>query len=102
MEFLTMAQMNKIKSLVAMAGLLGGLALASVPAFAQTAAPATPPPPGSGMMEHGMPNNQAGTMTNAEMMEKMAKMMDNCNRMMESMAQEKGGAATPAAPTNKN
>ena len=28
-------------------------------------------------------------------------MMDNCNRMMESMMQNKGGTITPPAPTNK-
>jgi hypothetical protein len=102
MEFPTMAQMTKIKSVIAMAGLVGGLAVAGVPAFAQTAAPATPPAaPGSGMMMPSMPNGQAGMPMNLEMMQKMTKMMANCNHMMESMAQEKGGATAPAAPTNK-
>ncbi len=97
-----MAQLNKTKGVIAMAGLLGGLALAGVQAFAQSAAPATPPAtPGSGMMEHGMPNGQGAMMMNPEMMQKMSRMMDNCNRMMESMAQEKGGAAAPTAPANK-
>ena len=80
MEFPTITQMNKIKGVIAMAGLLGGLALAGAPAFAQTAAPATPPTTsGSGMMEHGMPNSQGGKMMKPEMMQKMAKMMDGCN-----------------------
>jgi len=101
-EFRTMAQMNKIKGVIAMVGLLGGLALAGVPAFAQTVAPATPPAaPGGGMMMQGMPNGQAGMPMNPEMMQKMTKMMDNCNHMMELMAQEKGGATAPAAPANK-
>ncbi len=34
-----MAQMDKIKGVIATAGLLTGLALTGVPAFAQTAAP---------------------------------------------------------------
>jgi len=38
---------------------------------------------------------------NPKMMQKMTKVMDNCNHMMESMAQEKGGATAPAAPPNK-
>lgn len=94
-----MAQMTKIKNMIAMAGLVGGLVLAGVPAFAQTAAP--PAAPGSGMMMPGRPNGQAAMPMNPEMMQKMTKMMDGCNRMMESMAQEKGGATAPAAPTNK-
>ena len=97
-----MAQMNKMKGVIAMAGMVGGLALASVPAFAQTAAPATPTTPsGGGMMMHGMPNGQAAMPMNPEMMQKMSRMMDNCNHMMESMAQGKGGVAVPAAPSNK-
>ncbi len=99
-----MAQMNKVKGVMAVTALLGSLALAGVPAFAQTAAPATPPAaspanPGSGMMGHGMPNGQ--TAMNPEMMQKMAKMMDGCNHMMETMAQEKAAAPAPAAPASK-
>lgn len=104
MEFLNMARMNKITGVIATAGLLTGLTLAGAPAFAQTAAPATPPAvspatPGNGMMGRGMPSGQAAM--NSEMMQKMAKMMDGCNNMMEAMAREKAAAPTPAAPANK-
>ena len=89
-----MARMNKIKDMIAMAGLAGGLALAGIPAFAQS----TPPSQGGGMMQ-GIPNGRAGMMMNPEMQQKMSKMMDNCNRMMESM--NKAGGVVPAAPANK-
>lgn len=101
MEFPTMVQMNKIKGAIAMAGLAGGLALAGVPAFAQTPAPSTPQAaPGSGMMMN-MPNGQAGMPMNPEMMQKMSKMMDNCNNMMELMMKKEGGPGAPSAPANK-
>jgi hypothetical protein len=90
-----MGQMHKTKGMIATAGLLTGLAVAGVPAFAHMAAPATPPvagpaTPGGGMMEHAMPSGQ--TAMHPEMMQKMAKMMDGCNHMMAAMAQEKGPA----------
>jgi hypothetical protein len=96
-----MAQMNKIKGAIAVASLVGGLALAGVPAFAQTPAPSTPQAaPGNGMMMKDMPNGQAGMPTNPEM-QKMSKMMDNCNNMMESMMKKEGGPGAPSAPANK-
>lgn len=102
MEFPTMAQMNKIKCAIAVAGLVGGLALAGVPAFAQTPAPSTnQAAPGNGMMMKDMPNGQAGMPMNPEMMQKMSKMMDNCNNMMESMMKKKDGTDAPSAPANK-
>ena len=92
-----MAQMNKTKRVIAMAGLLAGLALAGASAFAQTNAPAAPNQ-GSAMMDHEMPNGQSGMMPgmmmNGEMQQKMTRMMDNCNRMMESMMPNKDGAPT--------
>lgn len=103
MEFLNMARMNKINGAIAMAGFVGGLALAGVPAFAQTPAPAThQAAPGNGMMMKDMPNGQAGMPMNPEMMQKMSKMMDNCNNMMESMMKKKNdGLGAPSAPANK-
>jgi hypothetical protein len=108
MEFQTMAQMNKIKGVIVMTGLLGGLALAGVPAFAQMAAPATPPAaPGGGMMMPGMPNAQGGMAMSPDMqqnmsgmMQKMSKMMDDCNGMMEKM-QKKTDLNTPSTLKNK-
>lgn len=97
-----MVRMDKIKSAIAVAGLVGGVALAGVPAFAQTPAQAKPQAaPGSGMMMQGMPNGQAGMPMNPEMMQKMSKMMDNCNNMMESMMKKNGGPGAPSAPANK-
>jgi hypothetical protein len=52
-----------------------------------------------------MPNDQGGMMPgmmgSGEMQQKMARMMDNCNRMMESMMQNKDGTLTPPASPNK-
>jgi hypothetical protein len=63
---------------------------------AQPGAPAAPANQGGAMMDHGMPNGQGGMMPgmmmNGEMQQKMTRMMDNCNRMMESMMQNKDGA----------
>ena len=91
-----MAQMNKTKRVIAMAGLLAGLALAGASAFAQTNAPAAPTNQGGAMMDHQEPERQGGMMPgmmmNGEMQQKMTRMMDNCNRMMESMMQNKDGA----------
>jgi len=102
MEFPTMAQMIKIKGTIAMASMVGGLALAGVPAFAQTPAPSTPQAAhGKGMMMKDMPNGQTGMQMNPEMMQKMSKMMDNCNHMMEAKAQEKATNSTPVAPSIK-
>jgi len=85
------------------AGLLGGFLLAAVPAVAQTNAPAAPANPGGGMMN--MPNGQGGAMPgmmmNEEMQQKMSRMMDNCNRMMETMMQNHGGTTPPTGPSTK-
>lgn len=99
MELRTMTQTKKTKGVIATAGLLGGLALASVPAFAQTTAPAAPPATQGGMMK-GMPSGQGGMMMNPDM-QKMSKMMDSCNHMMESTTQNKDGTRAPANPANK-
>ena len=96
MELLTMVRMNKTKRVIAVTGLLAGLALASVSAFAQTNAPAAPTNQGGAMMDHQMPERQGGMMPgmmmNGEMQQKMTRMMDDCNRMMESMMPNKDGA----------
>jgi hypothetical protein len=93
-----MAQMNKAKGVIAMAGLLGGLALAGLPAFAQKSAPAAPATQGDSMMDHGTligrGETMPGMMMDGKMQQKMTRMMDNCNHMMGSMMQNKDG--TPA------
>ena len=82
-----MAQMNKIKGAIAVAGLVGGLALAGIPAFAQMPAPAAPQAAHKkGMMMKDMPNGQAAMPINSEMIQKMSKVIDNCNHMMEAKA----------------
>ncbi len=82
-----MAQMNKIKGAIAVAGLVGGLALAGIPAFAQTPAPSAPQAAHKkGMMMKDMSNGQAAMPMNPEMIQEMSKMMDNCNHMMEAKA----------------
>jgi hypothetical protein len=99
-----MTQTNRTKSRIVIAGLLAGIALASLPAFAQTNAPASGADQGSGMMQHAMPSGEAmkpGMMMDQGMQRKMSRMMDNCNRMMESMTPNKDGTPTPSAPTNK-
>ncbi len=80
--------------------LLGSLAVAGASgAFAQSPAPAAAPTQGGRAMS-GMPmNGQPGMMMNEEMMQKMSKMMDNCNKMMETMMQNKTApSASPAVP----
>lgn len=97
-----MTQTIRTKSRIVIAGLLAGVALASLPAFAQTNVPAPHADQGSGMMQHGMPNGEAmqpGMMMGRDMQQKMSRMMDSCNRMMESMMPSKDG--TPSAPTDK-
>ena len=99
-----MTQTNRTKNRIVIAGLLAGLALASLPAFAQTNTPAPEADQGSGMMQHGMPDGGAmkpGMMMDQGMRQKMSRMMDNCNRMMESMAPTKDGTPAPSAPPNK-
>jgi len=96
MELRTMARMNKTKRVIAITGLLVGLALGATAVFAQTnVPPASASEPGA-MMDHQMPDGQGGMMPgmmmNGEMQQKMTRMMDSCNRMMESMMQNKDGA----------
>jgi hypothetical protein len=99
-----MIQTISTKSGIVIAGLLTGVALVSLPAFAQSNVPTPHVDQGSGMMQHGMPNDEAmkpGMMMDHDMQQKMFRMMDNCNRVMESMAPNKDGAPTPPAPANK-
>jgi Spy/CpxP family protein refolding chaperone len=96
LELRKMARMNKTKRVIAVTGLLAGLALGSTATFSQTNAPPATVNKGGAMMDHQMPEGQGGMMPgmmmNGEMQQKMTRMMDNCNRMMESMMQNKDGA----------
>lgn len=96
-----MVQMNATKSLIVTAGLLGAHTLVAIPAVAQTNSPSTQSNPPGGMMGHEMANNQGRTMMAKEMHQKTSRMMDNCNRTMESMSENKDGAVAPANPTTK-
>jgi hypothetical protein len=99
-----MTQTNRTTSRIVIVGLLAGIALASLPAFAQTNAPASGADQGSGMMQHRMPNGGGmtpGMMMDQGMQQKMSRMMDNCNCMMESRTPNNDGTPTPSAPTNK-
>lgn len=96
-----MAQMNRTHGFIAIAGLLVGLAAASVSAVAQTSTPAPSADQQKGVMPHEMNKGgmmKPGMMMGPEMQHKMSRMMDNCNHMMESMNPNPNG--TPA-PSNK-
>ena len=94
-----MARMNSVHGFVAAVGLLAGLALAGTSALAQTNPPAASTDHGHGMMMDGMNHgNLMSMMMNHDMQQKMSRMMDNCNRMMESMIPNKEN--TPTTPNN--
>jgi hypothetical protein len=79
---------------IALAMLVGGLALANGSGvFAQSPPPATPPTQDGKAMQPGMMNGQGGMM-NGQMMQQMTTMMENCNKMMESKMQNQ--PANPA------
>jgi len=84
-----MTPMKKLRSVFATTTLLAGLMFAGYSAVAQTAAPAPGGNQGKGMMP--------GMMMDPAMRQQMSRMMDNCNRMMESMM-PKDGVPTPPVP----
>ena len=86
--------------------LIGGLAVASVSgAFAQPAAPTAPPAQDGKPMQPGMmPGGQGGMQPmkmDDHMMQQMARMMENCNKMMESKLQKPPVAPATPAPSEK-
>ena len=91
-----MTQMKRMPGVIATMGLLAGLAMVSISAFAQTSAPAPGADQGKGMMPGGEPM-KPGMMMDPAMRQKMSRMMDNCNRMMDSMM-PKDGVTTPPVP----
>jgi hypothetical protein len=98
-----MTRTTRTKGRIVIAGLLAGMAMASLPAFAQTSTPASEADQGGAMMPHGMPNGGAMKpgMMDRDMQRKMSRMMDNCNRMMQSMTPNQDGTSTPSAPARK-
>jgi Spy/CpxP family protein refolding chaperone len=76
---------RKPTALFTAAAIIGGL-LAATTVFAQEAQPPSQPPRAQGMMgDHGGMMNMMGQMS-PDHMKQMTAMIDNCNRMMESMS----------------
>jgi hypothetical protein len=76
---------RKPTALFTAAAIIGGL-LAATTVFAQEAQPPSQPPRAQGMMgDHGGMMNLMGQMS-PDHMKQMTSMIDNCNRMMESMS----------------
>ena len=75
---------RKLTTFFAAAAILGGLS-AAAPAFAEESRLSSQPPGTQGMMGgHGGMMGMMGQMTR-DQMQQMTRMVDNCNRMMESM-----------------
>ena len=99
-----MSRWNRVKVAFAAASLSGGLALAALPvAFAETGSSTASADQDGGMMQHRMPNAQGGMMAgmmgpmnSKGMQQKMARMMESCNRLMAAMNSNKDGTSTPS------
>ncbi len=82
---------RKPTALFAAAAIVGGLVVATT-VFAQEAQPPSQPPKAQGMMgDHGGMMNMMGQMS-PDHMKKMTEMIDNCNRVMESMSKSPTGS----------
>ena len=81
---------SKLTTLFAAAAIIGGLTAATAP-FAQEAQPPSQPPKAQGMMaDHAGKMNMMGQMS-PDHMKQMTAMIDNCNRMMESVSKSPTG-----------
>jgi hypothetical protein len=75
---------SKLTTLFVAVTIIGGLTAATAP-YAQEAEPPSQPPGTQGMMgDHGGMMNMMGQIS-PDHMKQMTAMMENCNRMMESM-----------------
>jgi hypothetical protein len=75
---------SKLTTLFAAAAIIGGLTAATAP-FAQEAQPPSQSPRAQGMMgDRGGMMNMMGQ-TSPDHMKQLSAMIDNCNRMMESV-----------------
>ena len=75
---------GKLTTLFAVAAIIGGLTAATA-LYAQEAQPPSEPPRTQGMMgDHAGMMNMMGQMS-PDHMKQITAMIDNCNRMMESM-----------------
>jgi Spy/CpxP family protein refolding chaperone len=74
---------RKLTTLLTATAILGGLTMTT--AFAEENRPSSPSPRAQGMM--GNPGGMMGMMgqMSTDQMQQMTRMVDNCNRMMESM-----------------
>jgi dihydroorotate dehydrogenase len=80
---------SKLTNLVAAAAIAGSLTMTS---YAQEAQPPSQPPRTQGMMgDHSGMMNMMGQMSPGHMKPMMA-MIDNCNRMMETMSKSPTGS----------
>ncbi|HWX51112.1 MAG TPA: hypothetical protein VNZ61_23950 [Roseomonas sp.] len=94
---------HKFTALSAAAALLGGVLVAQGVAAQQTTTPpsgaAPQAQPGQGQSGQGMMGGMGGMMGQMDPAQ-MNRMMENCNKMMESMMQNRGGSGTaPSTPT---
>lgn len=88
---------RRITSFLAALG-LGGIAVA-MPLFAQETKPSPETRPSEGTMsDHRGMMNMMGRMS-PEQMSQMARMMENCNRMMEGMGNAPAGGSKEGTPT---
>ena len=82
---------SKLNALFAAAAIIGGLTAATAP-HAQEAQPPSQPPETQRMMgEHGGMKGMMGQMS-SDHMKQMTAMIDNCNRMMESVSKSPTGS----------
>ena len=81
---------GKLTTLFAVAAIIGGLTAATA-LYAQEAQPPSEPPRTQGMMgDHAGMMNMMEQMS-PDHMKQMTAMIDNCNRMMESMSKSQTG-----------
>ena len=81
---------SKLTTLFAAAAIIGGLTAATA-SFAQEAQSASQSPTAQGMMgDRGGMMNMMGQMS-SDHMKQMTAMIDNCNRMMESVSKSPTG-----------
>lgn len=97
MELQNMVRMNKSKRYAAIAGFLAGIALSGTAAMAETHhdRPDRATERGA-VVGHSISSDQSetpqGTALNTDVQQKLDRMADNCNRMMQSMMQSNGSA----------
>ena len=88
---------RNLTTLFAAAAILGGIAAATT-VFAEETAPSPQPPHTQDTMGgHGGMMDMMGQMS-PDQMKQMTRMVDNCNRMMESMNDAPAGSQSQRAP----